>query len=50
MIFGIFVMLNALHISLGIINPRLIPGDHISKVYQPQLGLCLLQNSTSFLL
>ena len=47
---GIFVMLNAFYVSRGVIRPKLIPGAHVSNVYRPQLGLCLLESNTSFLL
>ena len=47
---GIFVMLNAFHVSRGIAKPRLIPRDHVSNFYLPQLILCLLESDTSFLL
>ena len=46
---GIFVMLNAFYVSRGIIRPELIPEIHVSKIYGPELGLCLLENDTSFL-
>ncbi len=47
---GIFVMMNTFYVSRGIDTPRLIPEDHVSNNYRPNLGLCLLQNDTSFLL
>ena len=47
---GIFVMMNAFHVFQGIVKPDLIPGDHVSDTYRPNLGLCLLESDTSFLL
>ena len=47
---GIFVMMNAFHVSRGIIKPRLIPGEHVSNTYRPILGLCILQSNASILM
>ena len=46
----IFVMLNAFHLSRVIVKPMLIPGDHASNDYRLQLGLCLFESDTPFLL
>ncbi len=46
---GIFLMVNAFYLSRGILEPKLIPGEYVSNVYRPQLGLCLLENDISFL-
>ena len=45
---GIFVMMNAFYVSQGIAKPVLIPGDHFSDTYRPNLGLCLPESDTSF--
>ncbi len=45
---GIFT--NAYYVSHGIDRPPIVPGAHVSKIYRPQLALCLLENDTSSLL
>ena len=45
----IFAMLNAYYVSLGINRPPIVPGTHVSKIYQAQLALCLLESDKSFL-
>ena len=47
---GIFVMMNAFYLSQGIVKPALIPGDHVSDTYRPNLGFCFLESDTSFVL
>ena len=47
---GISAMLNPFYVSREIMRPKLIPGTHVSNVYRPHLGLCLLQSNTYFLL
>ena len=46
----IFVMMNTFSVSQGIVKPILIPGDHVSDTYRPNLGPCLSESDTSFVL
>ena len=47
---GIFVIMNAFYVSQGIVKPVLIPSDHASHTYRPNLALFLLESDTSFVL
>lgn len=47
---GIFVLMNAFHVSRGISKPRVIPKDQACSSYHLRLGLCILESDNSFLL
>ena len=47
---GVFTTLNAFYVSCGIHRPRVVPGQYVSRIYRPQLALCILENTNSVLL